>query len=229
MTTKKVVTVILACTIGFGAFVAPTAAMAAETTATPVAVASPADGSNTDAGETLASATVTNQDCIDAIAAAVADGVSGLSADTCTTTVTLQATASVPVSMSDLAPAKSSLGGDEYTSLITSAAAGTLKRKTYSQQMNNITDSETQYGTFYYDGSHAWVTSTYRGYKGSHFCKVDWAGAYAVTSRGCSESGSTSQRNLTAHWNFALGVAGSPVSWDELYTLHVNSAGRIWQ
>jgi hypothetical protein len=150
-------------------------------------------------------------------------------AELCTTTSVLSASTPSEVTVAEVLAQKSEFSSADYASLVTAAKAGAVKSRSYSQTFNNLTDQETQYGKFYYDGSRAWVGSTYRGLKGTHICKVDWAVGYAVSLRSCSESGSTSQRNLVAHWNVAIGIKGSPVSWDEVYTMHVNAAGSIWQ
>ncbi|MCU1509482.1 MAG: hypothetical protein JWQ12_1747 [Glaciihabitans sp.] len=108
------------------------------------------------------------------------------------------------------------------------AAAGTVKHKQYSQTIQQIiTDGVKQYGTFCYDGSHARVRTTYRGYQGSHHCVVDYAVGMVVTLRECSESGSTSERTLTQIWNYKPLVDIDPVNWDESYHMTVSSTGVI--
>lgn len=180
-------------------------------------------------GAILSQKTTVNASCVENVSAAIAAGRSGISLDACTTTSTLRASGEEPVTPADILAARADLSSTEYNTLMEAAVAGTVKSKSYSQTMNNVTNEETQSGKFFYDGSHAWVRTAYRGHQGTHFCTVNWAVGYAVTNKACSESGSTSQRDLHAQWNVALGVKGSPVSWDEKYTLHVNKSGSIWQ
>ncbi|WP_141692785.1 hypothetical protein [Leifsonia xyli] len=141
----------------------------------------------------------------------------------------LTSSAATIVTVSGLAAAKQYLSAPAYQSLAAATAAGTVKGRSYSQAFNNITDQETQSGYFYYDGSHAWVTQSYRGTQGNHQCNVSWAVGYYVTNTGCTDTGSTSQRNLTMSWLIQVGIKGSPISWGESHTMHVNSAGSIWQ
>ncbi|MBN9154876.1 MAG: hypothetical protein J0J05_12915 [Microbacterium sp.] len=177
----------------------------------------------------ISSVTHHNQQCERALKGLGREESGRHSAARCTTTVVLSASRPTKVTVEQIQARKSDFASADYASIVVAAAAGAVKSKNYSQTFNNLTDQETQYGKFYYDGSRAWVTSTYRGLKGTHICKVDWAVGYAVSLRSCSESGSTSQRNLSAQWNVAVGIKGSPVSWDEVYTMHVNAAGSIWQ
>lgn len=177
----------------------------------------------------VSSVTHTNAACLTAVKNAAAQGNTSVSASVCTTTVTLSATAPKVLSTADVSSLKSSLSTSDYKSLVVAAAAGTVHYKSYSQQENNTTDSETQYGTFYYDGASAWVTISYRGFKGTHTCKLDWAVGYVIELKACNEDGGISQRNLNAHWHFTAWPSGGFVNWDEIYTVHVNSVGRIWQ
>ncbi|WP_144267618.1 hypothetical protein [Leifsonia xyli] len=147
----------------------------------------------------------------------------------CNTTVTLTSSAAKAITAFGLAAAKQSLSASAYQSLAVAAAAGTVRGRSYSQAFNNITDQETQAGYFYYDGSHAWVTQSYRGTPGNHQCNVSWAVGYYVTNTGCSDTGSTSKRNLTMSWLIQVGIKGSPISWSESHTMYVNSTGSIWQ
>lgn len=172
---------------------------------------------------------MTSRDCVSQIMQAMADGDAGLSTDVCTGTVTLSSSDPLPITASDIAQAKQTLAPEQYQDLVSAVTAGTVRKKAYSQSENNITDGETQYGNFYYDGSRAWVTSAYRGFTGTHICKIDWAVGYAVSNTGCFEGGTNSRRDLYAKWYFGVGVKGSPIAWEETYSMHVNAAGSIWQ
>lgn len=190
---------------------------------------SPASAEMTEpSGATVTTVTSTNPACLTAIETARSDGSREVPLDVCTSTVRLTVSAPMRVSATDLESAETTMSSTDYTALVAASAAGTVKKKSYSQSINNITDGETQYGIFYYDGSRVWVTQTYRGAKGSHICKVDWAVGYVVDLKSCNEDGTTSQRNLRAKWHFSVIPAGGAVNWDEVYTTHVNAAGKAW-
>ncbi|AJM77284.1 hypothetical protein C5C66_03370 [Rathayibacter toxicus] len=129
----------------------------------------------------------------------------------------------------DVEALKSSLSPQTFSTLMDATADGGVQKREYSQQMNNITDAETQHGTFYYDGDKVWVTETYKGFSGTHMCEVNWAVGYTVNIVACGDSGSQTQRDLNATWAFGIGVKGSPVGWNETYTIHVGNDGNIWQ
>lgn len=186
------------------------------------------NSSTADNGQTL-ERTVVNQSCLDQLRAVASRSESTISTDICTSTVVAQTSAARLVTIEDLASAKASLSESDYNSLAVAVAKSTVKAKSYSQTISQITDQERQYGTFYYDGTRAWVTTTYLGYKGTHFCVVDYAIGFSVTKQACTDSGSLIQRDLTMVWKFSLIVAGGPVTWGESYTLHVNRSGAIWQ
>ncbi len=185
-----------------------------------------ANAATTDFATSIRS-TETNSACVAAIADGQARGVKGLSSDVCTATVITTAGPATPATTFDVKAAQSSLSASDFKALVVAAAAGTVHSKPYSQTINQITDSETQSGTFYYDGARAWVTVTYRGYNGTHSCKVNYAVGYAITNTACSDSGSTTSRKLQMNWNVSIAVKGGPIAWAESYTMHVNSAGTI--
>ena len=185
-----------------------------------------ANASGNDASTTVTS-TQTNQECLAAVKKATESGAAGLSQDMCTAVVTTTAGPTTPVTASALNAAKPALSKSQFASLSAAAAAGAVRSKPYSQSIKQVTDQETQRGTFYYDGSHAWVTVTYRGFNGTHSCNVDYAIGYSITNTSCSDSGSTSSRKLQMNWDVAVAVKGSPLAWSESYTMHVSSAGTI--
>jgi hypothetical protein len=190
-----------------------------------ILVSQPANGQTLEVGSTTM--TNTNQDCVRQINQERLLTGSTLTVDVCTTTTTLTIGPEQQVTVADVLPLASKLSQSGYSTLLAAAVAGTVKSKTYLQSMNNVTDGETQTGTFYYDGDRAWVTSSWRGYTGSHICKVDWAVGYTVTKIGCTDTGSPRTRTLSAHWGFR--PLNSFIYWEEVYTLYVNSAGSIWQ
>lgn len=177
----------------------------------------------------VSSSTTTNSECVAAVTAAQSAGDTSVSLDSCTSTVTLSESPEEAVTADDLAQAKRALSSAKFAQLQAAAAAGTVKKKNYSQGFNNITDKQSQSGTFYYDGSRAWVTAKYRGYQGTHHCEVNWAVGYVVEEKACSESGTNAQRDLYVKWHISAIPSGGFVNWDESHTMHVNKTGRIWQ
>jgi hypothetical protein len=169
-----------------------------------------------------------NKACEAAIKSASLSSKEKLSAEICKVQITTSYSDARAVTAMDIESAKASLSPNEFELLSKAVAAGTVKSRFYLQQMNHITDSETQSGTFYYDGSRAWVTSTYRGFTGSHRCMIDWAVGFGVAPQNCYESGSSSERVLSQQWLMSPFLNGFPVSWSETYTLRVNATGQVW-
>lgn len=169
--------------------------------------------------------TVTNAECVDAVSAAIAAGATDLSTDQCTRTSTLKVSGARTVTAAELASVKDQFTAAEYSELSAAVINGVLRSKNYSQQMNNITDSQTQYGKFYYDGDAAWVTNTRRGVAGTHHCRIDWAAGIGVDLQACGESGSTYTRNIYMTWKYGF----APAQWSETHTMYVNGVGSIWQ
>lgn len=151
-----------------------------------------------------------------------------LPAEICKQTITTEVGSTHLVVASELQSISPNMSNSDFLSLKSAVASGTVKSRAYSQSINNLTDSETQNGTFYYDGVRAWVTTPYRGVVGSHRCYVNWAVGYALALQGCFESGSTSERVLSQQWLFTPFINGFPVSWSETYSIHVNAAGQAW-
>ncbi len=195
-----------------------------------IALGEAATASTTSSGGTVVSQkTVTNRDCVEKVSAAIESGTANLSLDICTTTLTLTTSAPQTATVADIQVARTVLSPNDYQSLVVAAAAGTVHSKHFSQFQNNGTDSQPQFGTFYYDGSRAWLTQTYRGYNGYHTCQVDYSVGYDITNTACTDSGSPSQRMLTMTWLFKpLGIGGV-LSWSETHKMYVNSAGSMWQ
>jgi hypothetical protein len=130
--------------------------------------------------------------------------------------------------IADISTARLKISKSDFAHLRAAAVLGTLRSRTYSQQRNNITDSETQSGTFYYDGTRAWVATSYRGVSGSHRCSLDWAAGYSVALQGCFDTGSTSQRTIAQQWLFTPFVNGFPLTWSETYSIKVDALGQVW-
>ncbi len=169
-----------------------------------------------------------NKACEIAVKIASVGNKEKLSTEICKVQITTSYSDARAMTAADIEGAKGSLSSSDFESLANAVAAGTVKSRFYLQQMNHITDSETQSGTFYYDGSRAWVTSTYRGFTGSHRCMIDWAVGFGVSPQNCYESGSSSERVLSQQWLMSPFLNGFPVSWSETYTLRVNALGQVW-
>lgn len=169
--------------------------------------------------------TTTNADCM----AQLKKASSQVSTELCTSIVVLEVSEATAVTSGDLADAKSTMSESEYASLVAAAATSAVYSKNYSQTISQITDQERQYGKFYYNGTRAWVTTSYAGYKGTHYCVVDYAVGYSITKNWCSDGGSLAQRTLQMSWHFSVFVNGGPISWSETYTMYVNRSGAIWQ
>lgn len=189
----------------------------------------PASAATSPTSTVVSSKTTTNGECVAAVSSAQKAGDTSVSLDSCTSTVTVSESPEETATPADLAEAKQSLSATQFAQLKAAAAAGSVKKKNYSQGFNNITDKQSQSGVYYYDGSRAWVTAKYRGYQGTHNCVVNWAVGYVVEEKACSESGSNSQRDLYVRWHISAIPSGGFVNWDESHTMHVNATGRIWQ
>lgn len=189
----------------------------------------PANAASATPSSVISSVTTTNAACVEAVTEAQQRGETSVTLDSCTSTVTLTASEEETVSPADLAQAARSLSPASFAQLRVAATAGAVKKKNYSQGFNNITDKQSQSGTFYYDGSRAWVTANYRGHQGTHNCDVNWSVGYVVEEKACSESGTNAQRDLYVKWHFSAIPSGGLVNWDESHTMHVNKTGRIWQ
>ncbi|MEY3846278.1 MAG: hypothetical protein RJA66_545 [Actinomycetota bacterium] len=174
------------------------------------------------------SRTYQSKECETALRSVKVPNAATPASDVCRITVPTSYSDAKSITLADIQTAKSGLSVTEFASLAQAVTAGTVKSRYYSQQMNHITDSETQSGTFYYDGVRAWVTSSYRGFSGSHRCMIDWAVGFGVSPQNCYESGSTSERVLYQQWLMTPFLHGFPVSWSETYTLRVNAAGQVW-
>lgn len=86
--------------------------------------------------------------------------------------------------------------------LLAAAAANPIKSNHWSQFTTGGAYTQTQNGTFYYNGLRVWVTQPYSGYTGSHSCFTNYVvWPWAISNVSKSESGSTTTRNLKCGWN----------------------------
>ncbi len=136
--------------------------------------------------------------CVAAVKAALSKGLNVTGVD-CTITTTATTSAAIPATVAAI-KSDSSLTSAQESQLVQLAAAGAVQSKHYSWFTTGAAYTVTQNGTFYYDGSHAWVGTTYRGYKGSHACFTNYAVGLNITNEACSESGGTSSRTMYFQW-----------------------------
>lgn len=169
-----------------------------------------------------------NKNCEAALKLAAVWSREKFTANVCKVDVTTSYSDARTLTLSDIMSVKDSLSDSDFDSLSRAVTAGTVKSRAYLQQMNHITDSETQSGTFYYDGARAWVISSYRGSTGSHRCMIDWAVGFSVAPQNCYETGTLNERGLSQQWLMTPLLNGFPVSWSETYTMHVNATGQVW-
>jgi hypothetical protein len=174
------------------------------------------------------SVTGLNGACNAAVLQASIRAKQNLATDVCRETIVTSIGQSRTTTVNEISSLDSKFPTAEFASLTAAVVAGTVKSRTYSQQVNNLTDSETQAGTFYYDGTRAWVTSSYRGVVGSHRCTVNWSVGYSIALQGCYESGSSSVLTLSQQWLFTPFVNGFPVSWSETYSIRVTASGQVY-
>lgn len=179
-------------------------------------------------GAVTNSITRLNASCLAAVSQSPGLANQNQNPDICKETITTVFGQSRNMTIADIASVSTKLSSADRASLTAAVISGTVKSRGYLQQVNNLTDSETQTGTFYYDGSRVWVTSTYRGLAGSHRCTVDWSVGYSVALQGCYESGSTSAITLAQQWLFTPFVNGFPVSWSQTYSIRVNATGQVY-
>lgn len=108
--------------------------------------------------------------------------------------------------------------------LATASPNGTLAVSSnhWSQFVTGAVYTQTQNGTFYYNGSRVWVTQTYSGYTGSHACFTNYVvPPWGISNIAKSDSGSTTARNLYCGWNVdQAGIFTS--SFSMTATVHTN-------
>lgn len=169
---------------------------------------------------------ITNSSCVSQIRAAQAHGTTDLSTDICTVSNVVERSAALPLTASGLAQAKSTMTASEYSSLVAAAAAGTIYYTQYSQTISQITDQERQYGTFYFNGSNSWVTITYAGYTGDHFCTLNYAVGYTVSLTNCSDNAWGSNARFE-QMTWIMQPLGAPISWSETFKVFLAANGGI--
>jgi hypothetical protein len=116
-----------------------------------------------------------------------------------TTTIELGTPAAVTTAQIKADPGLTATQKNEILS--TNAVAAT-KSNHWSQFTTGGSYTQTQNGTFYYNGSRVWVTQTYAGTSGSHACFTNYVvSPWAISNIAKSDSGSTTSRTLTCGWD----------------------------
>lgn len=86
--------------------------------------------------------------------------------------------------------------------LLDAAPRAAVRSARWSQFTTGGSYTQTQNGTFYWNGSKVWVTSSYAGYVGSHACFTNYAiTGWAIHGTNTSDTGGNASRNLTCGWN----------------------------
>lgn len=119
-----------------------------------------------------------------------------------------------------------SLSRRDRTELLDAASRGAVRSNHWTQWTTGIAYTNTQDGTFYYNGSRVWVTQTYGGKRGSQRCFTNYVvSPYEISKIQKSDSGSTASRSLKCSWNVKQGVFPVTTSWS--MTATVSKSGGI--
>lgn len=179
------------------------------------AVAAPSGSSST--------RTYVVNDCVSQVKAAIVAGqANGTTVDDCQVTTGVTIGSTFVVTKSQIL-ADSTLSSAEKSSMLAASATSAITGKHWSQFTTGAAYTRTQNGTFYYNGSRVWVTVTYSGYTGSHSCFTNYSVGFNLTGGSCSESGSTTQRNLYSDWD--VNPNGTPIHYNVSMTANVFSNG----
>ncbi len=170
-------------------------------------------------------ATTNSKPCVVAVAQFnAAHASSQVSDDVCTITTQTRID-SASIATPTAIESDAGLSADQKSSLLVAGAAATIHSAHYSQATFGAAYTQTQDGTFYYDGTRVWVTVTTSGLKGTHYCVTNYAVGVSITNESCSESGSSSVRNMYDQWRVSWVVNGSPLSYDVSMTWHLHANG----
>ncbi len=105
-------------------------------------------------------------------------------------------------------------------------ATTAITSKKYSQFTTGIDYTVTQGGTFYYNGSRAWVTVAYSGYTGSHNCGLNYA-IVSVDSFSKSDTGSPTNRAVYCQWMVHRTLFGIGYNYTYGMTVNLSRTGGI--
>lgn len=143
------------------------------------------------------STSYTDPGCVDALP-------TGADSSVCDITTTLSLGEPSAVTVADVLADDGLSASAKSEILATADARGVLAVSSnhWSQFVTGAVYTNTQNGTFYYNGSRAWVTGTYLGYTGSHACFTNYVvPPWGISNIAKSDSGGTSFRNLYCGWN----------------------------
>lgn len=183
-----------------------------------VAAIAPAHAASSDESKV-----VTSQECLDQVAAAVAaDPSADVATDLCSYTISVDVSEPQRLSVAD-AKKVTGLSGADKAALVESVLAGAVQSKHYSQALTGAAWTTTQNGTFYYNGSRAWITNAYLGYTGSHNCFVNYSAGFGLSLQGCSEWGDNTYRGVNQSWY--VQPLNTPIGWSAGSTMYVHSNG----
>ncbi len=192
------------------------------------AFAAPGTSKTAVASSTTSTTTGVDEACLAAVNTAISRGETGISTDVCTYTQTVTVSAPAQATPADIQAARGTLSKSDYQSLQAAAAAGAVQSKTFNRTYDNVVVAWHQSGRFYYNGSRAWVSTTYSGATGYQSCVVDRAIGYIIEVKKCDESGTTTTRNLRAMFHSSVVPSGGTVNWDTEWHTYVNATGSVW-
>lgn len=151
------------------------------------------------------SATTYVQECVDQVRPLQASGdVEGLTVEDCAVETTTTAGEPYVVSLEEARAAD--LPAEEKDRLVAAAAAQTVTGRRYSQFTNGAAYSRTQNGTWYFDGTHWWVTQARYGFTGSHSCFTNYAVTVTVGGVSCSDIGTETERYVEDQYQVTAGI-----------------------
>ena len=140
------------------------------------------------------------------------------------TTMTLEVGPAEQVTAADIA-ADSSLTAAQQEELLEASAVAAVSSSHWSQFSSGITYTNTQNGTFYWNGSRVWVTQSYGGYTGTHRCFNNYTvTGWQIQNIEKSDSGSTTQRVLYCGWSV---VQPTLITTGWSMTAYVNANGTV--
>lgn len=102
-----------------------------------------------------------------------------------------------------------SLTSVQRSQLLDSMGTVAVTGRHYSQFTIGGAYSRTHNGTFYFNGSRAWVTVSYAGLAGSHACFTDYSIGLTIAGTECSDSGGSNWRTLRDRWTVGWGTVGA--------------------
>jgi len=117
------------------------------------------------------------------------------------------------------------LSATAKSEILAADAVAAVSSNHWSQFTTGGAYTNTQNGTFYYDGSRVWVSETVQGTTGSHTCFSNYvAPGWTISNITTAESGSAAQRNLSCNWNVLQPVG---VTTSASMTANLSANGTI--